>query len=73
MVFKYRRDYARQIKINDIIKYSNDHYDVSLVEKTPDNKVRIRGISFFRNSILDTNFDAKYEFDVLQINSKGVF
>lgn len=73
MIFKYRKAYASQLQANDIIKYSSDHYDVSLVEKMPDSKIRIRGISFFNDSILDKQFDRKYEFDVLQINSVGVF
>ena len=73
MIFKYRKAYAAQLQVNDIIKYSGNHYDVSLVEKMPDSKIRIRGISFFNNSILDKQFDRKYEFDVLQINSVGVF
>lgn len=73
MIFKYRKAYAVQLQVNDIIKYSGDHYDISLVEKMPDNKMRIRGISFFNDSILDKQFDRKYELDVFQIHSKGIF
>lgn len=70
---KYIRTYASQIKVNDIIHINKDYYDVSLAEDNKDGTTHVRGISFFRDSVLDNNYDNKFEFDIFQSQSKGVF
>lgn len=70
---KYQRKFASTIKINDVIKYNGDHYDVSNVEKEFEGYTKIRALSFTKDSIIDGNFRDDQVFDVLKTKSKGIF
>lgn len=70
---KYTRKFAGSIRINDVIKYNGDHYDVSDVQNVDDQFVRIRMLSFTKNSIVDGNFQKDHIFDVLKTRSIGIF
>lgn len=71
---KYKRTFASQIKINDIIKYNGDHYDVSYTEHDQENKkTKIRAISFYKDAFIDGWFNDDFVMNVLITNSKGIF
>lgn len=72
-ISKYVRKFARSVRINDILKYNGDHYDVADVQVVDEEFVKIRMLSFTRDSIVDGNFRNDHVFDVLKTNSKGIF